>query len=170
MTNQELIVKYYMEEKFLPALHKLVSTANPAMYKKWGGNACRQTALFGKLFLDKLLPQYSWAVWDGIFEEDVKGKLKRYNHAWVYGVDKDSGKRLLVDLARQYKERLFIEVTANRYPKDHPEYVNMKELSREKADVADWLNSPEFYTSLNCDDFIAKLVEIIESEAVTKGD
>lgn len=77
LTIKEEAVKYYMENKFVPALHKLVSSSAPAKYEQWGGNACRQTALFGKVYLDNLLPAYTWTVWDGIFDDVIAGAPKR---------------------------------------------------------------------------------------------
>lgn len=163
LTITELSAKNYMEQKFLPALHKLVSEANPSEYKKWGGNACRQTAIFGYLYMQQLLPNYQWSAWDGIFDDVVYDKPVKYNHAWLYGVDKESGRRLLVDMARLHHERLFIKVTGNRYPKDHPSYLNMVEVSREKIDVAENLATIEYYTGLDSETFLQKLESIIET-------
>jgi hypothetical protein len=164
LTEKESKVKFIMEEMFLPALHKLVREGNPVAYKKWGGNACRQTAFFGRELIANLLPEYKWSVWDGIFDDIVHGKPVQYNHAWIYGVSLDGSKRLLVDLARQHHERLFIEVTGNRYPKDHPSYLHMKEVRREKVDLDDWAQSPEFYTQLSSVQFITKLTELMTAD------
>lgn len=161
LTDKEFKVKIIMEELFLPALHKLVSEANPKAYKQWGGNACRQSAFFGRKLLSNLLPEYKWTVWDGDFDDILDGKPIHYNHAWIYGVDKESGRRLLVDLARQHHERLFIEVSGNRYPKDHPSYQHMKEVRREKVNLDEWEQSPEFYTQMMPAEFMASIAALM---------
>jgi hypothetical protein len=154
---KEQFAKVYMEEKFVPALHKLLSEANPSEYKKWGGNACRQTAIFGTILLQTLLPEYDWSAWDGIFDDIVYDKPVRYNHAWILGKHKEGGQRLLVDLSRLHHERLFMFVDANRYPKDHPSYEHMKEVSREKINVIESLKDIEYYTKLHAPEFLVKL-------------
>lgn len=161
LNEREESVKRFMEELFVPALHQVVEEANPEQYKKWGGNACRQTAFFGRKILADLLPDYTWTVWDGIFDDIVNDKPVQYNHAWIYGVDKASGKRLLVDLARLHHERLFIEVTGNRYPKDHPSYFHMKEVKREKVDLEDWGRAPEYYTQLDASSFMDRVLSAL---------
>jgi hypothetical protein len=137
-----------MEEGFTPALHSILQEANPKEYEKWQGNACRQAAILSIPMLRELLPNYTWAAWDGWFDDIVHGKNVHYNHAWVYGRDKETGRKLLVDLARQHHERLFVLVDSNRYPKDHPEYVNMKEVRRERLDIDNNLRDIEYYTKL----------------------
>lgn len=157
LSTQEQNVKTFMETVFIPALHKLLSDANPVAYKEWGGNACRQTAVYGYLLLTEMLPEYKWTAWDGVFTDVVYGKPVQYNHAWLHGVNKVNGKRLLVDMSRLHHERLFIEVNSNKYPNTHPSYENMVEVSREKLDIQDCLQSPEYYTGLYFREFMEKL-------------
>lgn len=146
VAEREKYVKNFMEREFVVALHETFEKANPIEYKKWGGNACRQTAIFGVKFLEKLLPTYSWEAWDGDFEDIVGGKKVTYNHAWIYGVDKSNGKKLLIDLSRLYHERLFLFVNENQYPKDHKSYEHMIELNRKKLDIKDCMKDCEYYT------------------------
>ncbi|MGG1263797.1 hypothetical protein [Brevibacillus laterosporus] len=165
LTFREEVAKSFMEERFLPALHKLISTINPKEYEKWGGNACRQTAIFGSLYLERLLPEYTWSMWDGIFNDIVNDRKVTYNHAWLYGVNKENGKRLLVDLSRVHHERLFIVVTGNRYPKDHPSYKDMVEISRKKLNARELMKLPEYYTDLKVGEFLTKLEAFMAEDA-----
>lgn len=146
VTEREKYVKRYMEGIFVKGLHEILQKANPVEYKKWGGNACRQTAIFGVKFLEKLLPTYKWEAWDGNFDDVVGDRQVEYNHAWIYGVEETTGKKLLVDLSRIYHERLFMFVEENKYPKDHPSYKNMNELNRKKMDIKDCMKDYEYYT------------------------
>jgi len=161
LTPEEEAAKLFIEEKFTPALHQIIESSNPKEYKKWGGNACRQTAIFGSVFLSELLPNYKWAAWDGIFKDIIDGREVQYNHAWLYGVDRENGRRLLVDASRNHHERLFIQVSGNRYPKDHPSYMNMQELKREKLNISEALGTDEYYTQLQSMDFIKLLKDRI---------
>lgn len=147
VTEREKYVKQFMENDFVTALHDTFKNANPVEYQRWGGNACRQTAIFGVKFLEKLLPTYKWEAWDGDFDDVVNGKPVKYNHAWIYGIEESTGKKLLVDLSRIFHERLFLFVEHNEYPKGHPSYINMKELKRVKMDIKDCMKDHEYYTS-----------------------
>lgn len=146
LTAREEEVKRIMEERFIPALHDFLERSNPSEYKKWQGNACRQTAVLAVPILEALLPEYKWTAWDGDFEDIVYGQKRTYNHAWVYGVNRKEGRRLLVDLSRIHHERLFMLVSSNKYPKDHPSYVNMVELRRQPLDVQEKLGEVEYYS------------------------
>lgn len=162
LSTREVIVKNYMYNKFVPALHHILQTANPIQYVRWNGNACRQTAVFGHHFLEKFLPDYTWSAWDGDFSDIYNGKRVKYNHAWNYGVDKKNNKALLVDLSRVNKERLFIPVKANKYPKNHPEYKDMMLIKKVKMNVDQRMDELEYYTALQGPDFLEKLHKQIE--------
>ncbi|MGV4321265.1 hypothetical protein [Bacillus mojavensis] len=163
LTQNEQKVKDFMFNKFIPALHRLVSTSDPIKYQTWNGNTCRQSAVFGLVYLRKLLPEYEWTAWDGDFSDIYRGKRVEYNHAWIHGVDKKNNKGLLVDLSRVDRERLFLPVKANKYPKNHPEYKSMKLIRKKKINIEDRLNEEEFYTNLKGDEFIKKLnLDVIE--------
>lgn len=158
LNERELIAKEYMFEVFTPSIHELIKSKNEKEYEKWGGNCCRQSAIFGAVVLNEILPEYAWTVWDGNMDDIVGGKPVNYNHAWILG--KHEGRRLLVDLSRQYRERLFIEVKVNGYPKDHPEYVNMVIKSREQLDWKKAFDEEiEFYTQLSGEEFYKALIQ-----------
>jgi hypothetical protein len=161
LTIREDIAKDFMFRCFIPALHTLVSR-NVEKYKQWGGNTCRQSAVFGTHYLNMFLVEYEWTVWDGIFDDIIRGKSTRYNHAWIMGKDRNTGRRLLVDLSRVAHERLFIVVLANRYPKDHEDYKNMKEVSREQLDWRKMIEEDrEYYTALSGEEFIQELNKLM---------
>jgi hypothetical protein len=148
VTEREIKTRNFMVNTFIPTLHSVLKEADSFQYLKWGGNACRQTAIFGVKFLEKLLPTYKWEAWDGTFDDIVNGKPVKYNHAWIYGEDKSSGKKLLIDLSRNLHERLYLFVAVNDYPREHPTYNNMIEIHREKLDVKSCMKDHEFYTGL----------------------
>lgn len=147
LTQKESGAKALMENLFIPALHDTLSKAAPEKYQQWGGNACRQTAIFGANLLKDLLPEYDWVVWDGNFSDMLKGKRVKYNHAWIYGIHKTEKKGLLVDLSRNHHERLFLPTKSNKYPKDNPTYKNMKLINKTKLDYQKEMLDIEYYTS-----------------------
>lgn len=164
LSGQESVVRNFMYASFVPSLHKILKNANPAQYERWNGNACRQTAIFAHHFLENLLPNYEWTAWDGDFSDIVHGQRRKYNHAWNYGVDKANNKGLLVDLSRVNKERLFIPVKANKYPKDHPEYKDMRLISKEKMNIEQRMQEYEYYTYLKGPDLLEKLVTEVQKD------
>jgi hypothetical protein len=159
LTEREQLAKDFMENVFLAELHSILRKASPSKYKQWGGNACRQTAIFGTKFLESLLPEYRWTAWDGVFDDVIKGQKVTYNHAWVFGTNNKEGRRLLVDLARLYQERLFVIANSNSYPKDHQEYIDMKEVKRMPIDVESSMNEVEYYTGRSGKEVLQKLIE-----------
>lgn len=159
LTIPEGLAKEILERRFVPILHHTLSTANPVAYKQWQGNCCRQTAVFGVKLLERLLPSYKWQAWDGDFRDELYGKPVTYNHSWIYGVDKEKNRGLLVDMARDYRERLFILAPQNKYPKDHPEYAKMRLTSKTKLDVEHMLDDLEWYTNRPSRELLAELTE-----------
>lgn len=148
LTKREREVKMTMEEQFIPALHKILSTQNPQAYATWGGNACRQTAILGAKLLEELLPEYKWEAWDADFNDIILGRPTAYNHAWIYGMHKTEERKLLVDLSRNFQERLFMVTEVNEYPKDHPEYQHMETIRKTKLNLKKMIKEHEYFTSL----------------------
>ena len=148
LDKDETLVKNFMFEKFIPALHKLLREASPGKYAMWNGNTCRQSAVFGTKFLETFLPNYKWTAWDGNFSDMKHGQQVKYNHAWINGINKEERKGLLVDLSRIDRERLFIPVLENKYPKDHPEYKDMRIINKERMDLEQCMSETEYYTNL----------------------
>lgn len=168
VTQREIKTRDFMVNTFIPALHSLLKDGDQVQYLKWGGNACRQTAIFGVKFLEKLLPTYQWEAWDGVFDDIVMGKPVKYNHAWIYGEEKSTGKKLLVDLSRNLHERLYLYVGLNDYPREHPSYKHMIEIHREKLDVKSSMKDHEFYTGLKSTRLLQILKEKTEFEQFRK--
>lgn len=168
LNEKELHVKAIMENVFVPVLHEIVSTANPVAYQRWNGNACRQTAIFGTKMLQSFLPEYQWTAWDGDFTDIVQGEKVKYNHAWIHGVNKAEGKGLLVDLSRNYHERLFIPVTSNKYPRNHPSYKHMKLIKKVKMDVEQKMTQAEFYTNKPSDQVLSDIYLKMQKILFTK--
>jgi hypothetical protein len=148
LTTRETSIKKLMFGLFTPVLHNYLEAHNPDEYARWHGNCCRQTAILGAMVLKSALPEYTWSAWDGWFNDLLYGKRVEYNHAWIYGIDKETGRALLVDLARMHKERLFIPTRANAYPHGHPEYKDQVEVSRERLDLDESMKGTEYYTGL----------------------
>lgn len=144
LSPEEYKAKQLLVNAFLPALHQYLKRHNLEEYNSWQGNACRQTAIIGARFCLDLLQGYRIQVFEGVFIDIVRGVPVAYDHAWIYA--KKDGRKLLIDLARNYRERLFIEVSINQYPKDHPEYQYQKEVSRKELDWEQMLCETEYYT------------------------
>jgi hypothetical protein len=141
--NFELFGKIFFETIFVPSLHQYLKKASPEKYAMYDRNCCKQVAVFGSHFLTTMFPCVECVVWEGIFHEQSYNKNKPYNHAWI--LVKADGKRFFVDYARHHKECLFQEVSCNAYP-NHPDYINMKEVSRERLDWRELFKENEWFT------------------------
>jgi hypothetical protein len=157
LTEKEEQVKDYMINKFVPTLHSIFKEKNPSEYKKWGGNACRQTAIYSAHALTELLPEYNWKVYDGIFKDKFQGRDVKYNHAWDYGVNKENNKKLFVDLGRIHTEPIFMDTNKNRYPSNE-EYKDLRLLNQEMLDWKYLLdNEIEYYTTYSKDEMLSEI-------------
>lgn len=147
LNQDEQRVKMFMESIFIPSLHEILQAKSPEKYMLYQGAACRQTATMGYFFLKDLLPDYEWEVWEANFKDKFRGKDVNYEHAWIYGKSKNKKEKdLLVDLARNYQERLFIKTNKNQYPANHPEYKDMVVLQKKRINPNRNLQIIEFYT------------------------
>lgn len=156
-TNKEILVKNYLERRFIPYIDDLFKRSNPTMYAAFNGNFCRQAAIFGVILLEELLPEYIWYAWEGEFDDIFENRKVNYEHAWIFGQNKQDKSKLLIDLSRNYRERLFIKVGENKYPKEHPEYKNMKEKNRKQISIEESMKEYEFYTSLSTEKVLKKI-------------
>ena len=164
--DREVKVKNYMERRVIPYLDDLFKRSNPQMYEMYQGNFCRQAAIYGNLLLQELLPEYQWSSWEALFHDKLYGQETRYEHAWIFGQHKEKDRNLLIDLTRNYRERLFIYTEENRYPKDHPEYQYMEEQSRSEINIEEQIEEQEFYTSLRAKRVIEKIKRATKFDSV----
>lgn len=156
LSKEEERAKLFMYNSFIGALQEILQEkGNKEKYEKWQGNCCRQTAIYGACILEQLLPQYDWKVWQGEMTDVVYGKEVEYDHAWIFGRNRD--KRLLVDLSRDYRERVFEEVKTNSYPKTEA-WKDMKILKREQLDWKKLLKEErEFYTGMTGEEIMKEI-------------
>ncbi len=136
-----------MKNIFMPILKLMLKNSNPELFKKWGGNFCRQTAILGCHVLSKIAPEYQWEAWDGNFKDIIEATEVKYNHAWIYGLNK-LGHGMFIDLSRQHHENVFSKVKSNQRPPEIPGYDYMEELNRTKIDWKKSLEDKEYYTGL----------------------
>lgn len=158
LTKKEEELKQYLFNVFVPTLHEMIKDYDIEKYNKWNGNLCRQTAFAGTVFLNGAMPEYEWQAWEGTFDDVYQGKPCRYEHAWIFGKNKDNGKRLFLDLSNNVKERLFIETKVNGYPKDSDEHKDMKCISRTRLDIEEMMKQKEYNTSLTGPEFMKELM------------
>lgn len=165
LNEDEKRVKSFLESVFIPSLHEILQSKDPAKYAIYQGAACRQTATIGYFYVKELLPEYEWEAWEADFKDVIMGKPVNYDHAWLYGKSKSrKNKDLLVDLARNNQERLFIKTNKNQYPTDHPEYKDTVILSKKRMNPVKNLEIVEFYT----EDVGKKLLKEVEFRCAMK--
>ena len=162
LTEQEEKVRDIMLFKFNPALKFIFLDINPMEFKRYGFNSCRQTAILGAGYLRKVLPEYTFNIYEGEFidtEED--GRKIPYIHAFIIA-EKDN-RKLLIDISRTEKPMLFIEISDDDiYPKDNG-YDKVKLVSKTQLDLNEMLNPSivEYYTSKTPQELLRTIEEII---------
>lgn len=140
------VVGKIMLTSFYDTLAEILSKGTQNDFKLWGGNCCRQSAIISAEILSQTLPYFKWTTWEAEFNDVINGKEYTYEHAWTYGTYGDT--MILVDLSRVHQERLFISVDANKYPKDHPFYKDMKEVSRKQLHWRKMIYDEEYFTGV----------------------
>lgn len=163
LEKEEEIARDFIFNEFVPALHDVFRTANPDAYYAWGQNCCRQAAVFGTVYLKELLPNYKWYAYDGEFKDLINGKEVYYNHAWIFGVDREKHRRLFVDPSRKIQEQLFFVTDENKYPIDHPDYKYTVIVKSYKMNLKARLKDLEYFTKLGA----RKVLKLVD-EAISK--
>lgn len=114
LTQEELSARDIMVNAFNPVLKFFLSQSNPEEWVRYGCNSCRQTAIFGAVYLQELLPNYEVTPYEGVFSELINGKFEEYVHGFIMA---SKGKRhLVIDISRTSKKLLFNVVQDIRYP------------------------------------------------------
>jgi hypothetical protein len=108
--------------------------------------------------LTNILPEYRWSTYEATFNDIEGGKSVAYDHAWIYGVARNGGRKLFVDLAHLARPEIFMEVEKNAYP-DIPQYKNMVEVSRRTLNWRRMVEGQrEYYTGKESSE-IAKIID-----------
>ena len=142
---------------------ELFRNASPVKYYMYNGNCCRQMAYICKKFLEEMIPEYNWTVYESTF---ICHKTKQeYEHAWCYGKHK-SKTGIVVDVAfdNNIKDNYILESEVSKLPTDDKELEN-KRIVREDA----YFDANEFYTGLTGKELIEVLRIIAEKASPAKS-
>ena len=120
----------------------LFKVCNPIKFTIYNGNCCRQMGFICKKFLEEMIPEYEWTVYESTFLHVPT--RQEYEHCWCYGVCKNKT-GILVDLAfdNEYNKNYIIETDINKIPCEDVEY----KLFRKVLDD-EYFERPEYYTGL----------------------
>ena len=134
LTAQELRARDIMVNAFNPVLKFFLSQANPVVWKQYGYNSCRQTAILGAVYLKDLLPDYAIVPYEGEFIENDNGRILKYAHCFIIASKAD--RHLIIDISRTSKKLLFNVITdlKNPYPKTG-DYQNSTHLYSAPVDM-----------------------------------
>lgn len=128
-TKQEVKVKDFIGSTYVPAIHQLLSEANPLAYVRSGGRCCKQIAYLLERYLSTALPDYEWSAWESTFHDDGE----TYRHAWTYGKHKEEAKGIVLDYGKLQdeftfflasKENIYPEVLLDYYGEDDSKYLD----------------------------------------------
>lgn len=161
ITNDEMFndtehfAKDFVVNKFVPELTKYLEKSNPAKFKQWHSNCCRQVAIFSCVILKEILPDYEWNVFDCELKNNVRNSY--FNHAFTIGKNKDNDSiSLLVDLERAPIEKnIFFKLEKASLPYPHGVFEEYKseEFIKQISFINDYIirdcmmNIKEFYTN-----------------------
>ena len=163
LTQEEQNAKIFLIDKFVPQIRGLFRDKNPSLYEFWGTNCCRQIAVFGADYMTEMLRDYKFEVWDGIFEDEVDGHPVKYNHAWIYGINKSNGRKLFIDVARNDRVPIFNIQKNNSYDRTVEGFSKIKEISRQKLNWNRMIKTErEYYTGMSGDILISKLNALLK--------
>ena len=154
LTEQEKKARDIMVYLFNPVLKYILAHSKPEEFAKYGFNSCRQTAILGAAYLQKLLPDYDITPYEGLFIENLPSGIEQYIHAFILA-SKDN-RCLLIDLSRTTKRLMFSEVLSALYPSVE-EYKNMILINKNLINLHDMIytDEPEYFTN-------KKPIEVLE--------
>ena len=154
LTEQEEKARDIMVYLFNPVLKYILAHSKPEEFAKYGFNSCRQTAILGAAYLQKLLPDYDIVPYEGLFVENLPSGIEQYIHAFILA---SKGSRcLLIDLSRTTKRLMFSEVLSALYPSVE-EYKDMILINKNPINLNDMIytDEPEYFTN-------KKPIEVLE--------
>lgn len=154
LTEQEEKARDKMVYLFNPVLKYILAHFKPEEFAKYGFNSCRQTAILGAAYLQKLLPDYNIVPYEGLFIENLPNGIEQYIHAFILA-NKDK-RNILIDLSRTTKRLIFHEAFEFLYPLVE-EYKNMILINKNLINLHDMIytDEPEYFTN-------KKPIEVLE--------
>lgn len=154
LTEQEEKARDKMVYLFNPVLKYILAHSKPEEFAKYGFNSCRQTAILGAAYLQKLLPDYNIVPYEGLFIENLSNGIEQYIHAFILA-NKDK-RNILIDLSRTTKRLIFHEAFEFLYPLVE-EYKNMILINKNLINLHDMIytDEPEYFTN-------KKPIEVLE--------
>lgn len=164
LTVEELKARDIMVNTFNPVLKFLLSESNPLMWRRYGYNSCRQTAILGAVYLKDVLPDYAIVPYEGEFTENDNGSVIKYDHCFIIASKND--RRLIVDISRTTKRLLFNVIEDIGYP--YPKTGDYKEVTYLHSSPIDMIknyeecNFTEFFTKRHPKEVIAMIKAITE--------
>lgn len=162
----ELELKDFIFDRFIPAIHCTLNTANREEFKKWQGNCCMQTAILVSNFLLEKMPDYKWFVYEGIFTTSDRRVQSPFNHAWVYGQnEKKDG--IFIDGAHLRSKRLWFHSDVNEYPDSVKqgkflEFVDFRRCFKPRP----MLDVTEYFTSDSASRLYVQVLEYAYSDCL----
>ena len=154
LTEQEEKARDKMVYLCNPVLKYILAHSKPEEFAKYGFNSCRQTAILGAAYLQKLLPDYNIVPYEGLFIENLPNGIEQYIHAFILA-NKDK-RNILIDLSRTTKRLIFHEAFEFLYPLVE-EYKNMILINKNLINLHDMIytDEPEYFTN-------KKPIEVLE--------
>ena len=116
LTPEEETAREIMTYLFNPVLKSLLCVSNTAQWVKYGFNSCRQSAIFGAVYLQKILPSYVITPYCGVFLEMTDKKPETYEHCFI--VASKDNRNILIDLSRVTHHLLFHKMDTFIYPEE----------------------------------------------------
>ena len=166
LTKQEEKARDIMVYLFNPVLKYILAESKPEEFAKYGFNSCRQTAILGAAYLQKLLPDYNIVPYEGTFIEYLSNGFEQYVHAFILANKYD--RRLLIDLSRTSKRLMFHEAPTFLYP-SIKDYKNMILINKNPINLDEMINTniKEYFTNKKPTELL-ELIEILIDYLQTK--
>lgn len=145
LTKEEQDIRHELIYLFNPCLKHLFNQRSE--FKEFAYNSCRQTAIFGSVFLLQQLPGYKVSAFEGNFTDVIYNKPVDYKHAFT--VIEKAGKKILVDISRTQRQLLFHMIQDLVYPRLKG-YEDCKLIEYEELDFCSLLlnQEEEFLTKM----------------------
>lgn len=136
LTEEEKEARDNMIYMFNPCLKALIGRANPEVFRQWGYNCCRQTAIMGAVIITPYLPKYTIEAYEINYDDVIDGIKTNYEHCVIIATK--GSRRLLIDLARTSKPLVFCVIPEKTF--DYPAYPAYRFVKRNWIKKIDWMS------------------------------
>lgn len=168
-------LSYFIVHLLKPSIREFIYYQNPEVLSEWQFNCCRQISIMTNYFLREILLNndsgyidvQSWVgEFTDLLEMSVVPKPIRYDHSWVYCINKDPSLNLMIDTARNHKPFIFKYSEKNEYSRLDKGYENMRLIKKEMMNYDECIMMKESMMTYTAPEVAKRLIKYMNNQSI----